>query len=345
MSYQPFHSAEAFDEAFLTGLAALLGPRSETGAYILAFNNAAFDSRVSAALGDALREGFEAQGEAFRAALRLGRDPRVPPDDCAVFLRMLAVGFADLAAARFRSVGPWELQFNPVRGFRPPRSASRHPQSLRVPFDRDGFHFNRPFLRSETFWSGDFEGRRVDLLYNKFPFIERQTILVPDRESEQPQLLRERDHRLAWSLTSTLGQSMPGIVLGYNSLRAFASVNHLHFHLSPREAPLAIAAPIWRHNGGTLPYPVDCIVLDDPQATWHAIESAQAADRAFNLLYRPGCVYLLRRRSQGDYALPDWCSAHAWYEMAGGLVCFDADRFTDLDRQGIEGCLALATLA
>lgn len=344
MPNRPFDSAEAFDTAFVDGLAALIPPGSGVGAYILAFNNAAFDARLRDALAQTLGERFDAHRKAFRAALRTGRDPDVPPDDCAVFLRMLAVGPDALGAVELREVGPWELQFNPVRGFRPARAAGKRPKAIAMAFDRDGFHFNRPFLRPETFWSGVFEGHSLDLLYNKFPFVERQTIVVPDRESERPQHLRRTDHLLAWSLSAALGETMPGTILAYNSLGAYASVNHLHFHLTPREAPLAITDGRWSHNGGSLPYPVDCRALDDPQTAWEAIERTQSADCVFNLVYRPGLVYLIHRRAQGDYSLPDWCGAHAWYEMAGGLVCFDAGRFSSLDQAAINDCIELASL-
>lgn len=344
MSAQPFVSLDAFRAAFAGGLGGLLCEDCKLGAYILVFNNAAFDAGLRAALGPVLARRFDVFAATLRESLKRGADPAEPPDDVAVFLRMMAVGYEDLAPVALRRAGPWELQFNPVRAFRPARFAGERPVFLRQPFDHSGFHFNKPFLRPETFWSGDFRGRRLDLLFNKFPFVELQTIVVPDRESESPQYLTRDDHELAWSLIETIGEAIPGVVIGYNSLGAFASINHLHFHLTPRERPLPIMEPAWRHNGGAVDYPIPCQILDHCSSAWQAIDALQGHDQAFNLVYTPGRLYCLPRRRQGDYALPEWCGGHAWYELAGGFVCFDADRFQLLQADEIRATMTTAAM-
>ncbi len=348
MSAPPFVHADAFRAAFAAGLGGLLCEGSGLGAFILAFNNAAFDARLRAVLGPTLTERFEQLAASFRESLKRGSDPAGSPDDIGVFLRMLAVGYGDLPPVAIRQVGPWEVQLNPLRAFRPARAAAqprttRH-GSLRLPFDPSGFHFNRPLLRPETFWSGEYRGRRLDLLFNKFPFLELQTILVPDRESESPQFLMAPDHRLLWSLTASIGGALPGVMIGYNSLGAFASVNHLHFHLTPRGRALPLMDPRWRHNGGDQSYPVDCRVLDHCDRAWDAIDALQRRDQTFNLIYTPGRLYCLPRRHQVDCAAPDWYGGLAWYELAGGCVCFDAERFQRLEADEIRRAIATAAL-
>jgi diadenosine tetraphosphate (Ap4A) HIT family hydrolase len=335
-------SPESLRAAFAGGLARLLGEGCRTGAFILAYNNAAFDAALMGQLAPALAARFESLAGAVRDSLSRGLEPPDPPDDLAVFLRIMALGLAGMPPTEQRRLGPWELQLNPLRAFRPARAAACRAGGLHRPFDPEGFHFNRPWLAPETFWTGDYRGRRLDLFYNKFPFALLHTLVVPDRESERPQLLAPADHQLAWSLAQGLGESLPGVALGWNSLGAFASVNHLHFHLAPRHEPLAIADPRWRHTGGTEQYPVGCLVLDRPNDAWREIERLQGLDRPFNLVYLPGRVYCLARRRQGDYALPNWCGGQAWYELAGGFICFDRGHWAGLDEPTIRRDLALA---
>ena len=71
----------------------------------------------------------------------------------------------------------------------------------------------------------------MDLLYNKFPFVDLHSLLVPRRLENAPQFLHRHHHEAAWAMTLALGETLPGVGLGYNSFGAFASVNHLHFQL------------------------------------------------------------------------------------------------------------------
>ncbi len=340
MPPDPFRSPAAFRGAFIRGLTRLVADREGLGPFILAFNNAAFDEQVHQALRHALARRFGELAAACRRALRRGADPDEPADDLAVFLRMMAIGFEDLQPVARRRIGPWELQFNQVRAFRPSRAAAESPQGSRAAFEPKGFHFNRPFLRAETFWAGELAGRRADLLYNKFPFVDLHTLLVPDREAEAPQFLTARDHDYAWALAAELGRYLPGLTIGYNSYGAFASVNHLHFQMCLRDSPLPIASSRWRHNGGGEAYPLGCAVFDEPGAAWDRIAALHARDLSYNLAYMPGRLYCLSRRRQGSYAVPVWCSGHSWYELSGGTICFDADRFQSLDAEAIEQAMA-----
>lgn len=337
-----FSGAADFRQAFAAGLIPLLGPDAGLGAYILAFNNTCFDPALREFLADNLEARFEDLASRARSALKSGREPEGPADDVAVFLRMLAVGYGELETVRLERRGPWEVQFNPVRAFRPARASGKTQPALRMAFDPAGFHFDKPFLAAETFWSGEVAGRGLDLLYNKFPFAPLQTIVVPDRAAHLPQWLTRPDHGLAWSLAETLAPAGDGTLVGYNSLGAFASVNHLHFHLALGADPMPLMDARWRHNGGELDYPLPCSLERDPDAAWDRIESLQAGDRPFNLIYGRGAVFVLERRRQGDYALPEGVAGQAWYELGGGFVCFDAARFAALTEAEIAGAIARA---
>ena len=240
---EPFRSPQALHEAFSAGLSRLLLGEPGLGPFILALNNAAFDPALYERLGPDLTRRFEALAEHCRSVLRQGRDPDEPRDDLAVFLRLMAIGLTDLPPVQRRRVGLWEVQFNPLRGLRPARAAGGQPQSNRAPFDPHGFHFNKPFLRREAFWQGELAGIEVELLFNKFPFVDLHALLVPRRLENAPQFLQRHHHEAAWALTETLGQNLPGVGLGYNSFGAFASVNHLHFQLFLRPEPLPLADP------------------------------------------------------------------------------------------------------
>jgi hypothetical protein len=339
-----FSSPEALRGAFAEGLARLVNTEPGLGPFILALNNAVFDPGLFECLRADLERRFANLSSVCRAALREGRDPGEPADDLAVFLRLMAIGWSDLPGVRRRRVGPWEVQFNPLRGLRPTRAAGGQPRSNRAPFDPDGFHFNKPFLRREAFWEGSLAGVEVELLYNKFPFVELHSLLVPRRMENTQQFLHPHHHEAAWAMTLALGETLPGLGLGYNSFGAFASVNHLHFQLflRPDSASLPLADPCWSHNGGALTYPIPCLVWEAPGPAWDAIARLHQAGQSYNLVYVPGRLYCLPRRRQGTYATPAWCRGQAWYELAGGVVALDAETFAALGPEDIRRAIAVA---
>lgn len=339
---EPFSSPQALRAAFSAGLSRLLLVEPGLGPFILALNNAAFDAALYEQLGPTLARRFEALTEECRRTLRQGRDPEEPPDDLAVFLRLMAIGLKDLPSVQRRRVGPWEVQFNPLRGLRPARAAVGQTQSNRAPFDPNGFHFNKPFLRREAFWQGALAGVEVELLFNKFPFVDLHALLVPRRLENAPQYLHRHQHEAVWRMTEALGQTLPGAGLGYNSLGAFASVNHLHFQLFLRVEPLPIAEPGWRHNGGDTPYPIACAAFDAPGPAWEAIARLNDGGASYNLVYAPQRLYCIPRRRQGSYAPPDWCGGQAWYELAGGAVTRTAQTFHALTAPDIHAAIAAA---
>ena len=342
----PFSSREALRGAFAAGLARLVNIEPGLGPFILALNNAVFDPRLFECLGADLARRFSDLSSVCRAALREGRDPDEPADDLAVFLRLMAIGWSDLPGVRRRRAGPWEVQLNPLRGLRPTRAAGGQPQSNRAPFDPKGFHFNKPFLRRESFWEGQLAGVEVELLYNKFPFADLHSLLVPRRLEKAPQFLQRYHHEAAWAMTQALGETLPGVGLGYNSFGACASVNHLHFQLFVRpdseQAPLPLADPDWSHNGGGLAYPIPCTVWEAPGAAWEALARLHQAGESYNLIYLPGRLYCLPRRRQGTYSPPTWCGGQAWYELAGGVVAGNAETFAALGPEDIRQAMAAA---
>jgi len=320
---------------FAEGLQALL-KEPGLGSYILVLANASFDQTIYERLQPSLQQRFQQLAEHCRLGLSRGEALAGSQDDQLVFLKLMAIGFEGVRATSFRRQGPWELQFNHLRAFRPSRMTDEVVTGLSRPFDQQGFHFNKPFLRRERLWIGELLGEGVDLFYNKFPFAPLHGLLVPNRQAHLPQLLTRRYHEFIWSLSETLGKDLPGLGLGYNSYGAFASVNHLHFQTFVRQEPLPIAANCWRHNGGNRAYPLACEVYTTADAAWSRIEDLHGSKTRYNLIYLPGQLYCVPRRAQGSYTHAPWTSGFAWYEVAGGYTTFSHEDFDSLDDQAIE---------
>jgi len=333
----PYHAPEMLRARFVAGLERQLRDEGGLGPFILVLNNALMDQDIATALGDAPRRRFGALSAAYQERRAAGRDADEPADDLAVFEALLALGFGAVAPVRERAVGPWRLQYNQVRALRPARSAAESPRGNRAPFDPARFHFDKPFLRKETFWSGAVGGVALDLLYNKFPFAPYHGLLVPERGAHRPQWLGPGDHRLAWRLAE--GAAVDGFGIGYNAYGAFASINHLHFQTFADPRPLPVEQGRWRHNGGGEPYPAACEVFTDANAAWRRLDALQAAGTSFNLLYRPGRLYCLSRRRQGDLPLPEWCGGLAWLELCGAFVVSDPGRLEGMAAAELEGVL------
>jgi len=327
-----FRSRDALQTAFADGLAAMLADEG-LGSFILVLANAGSEPALWSALQDRLAIRFAE----LSAAHGRGKLADAAPDDLAVFEQLLAVGFDQLQLARHRDVGPWQLQFNQLRAFRPPRMSDARVDSLRKPFDPAGFHFNKPFLKKEILWQGELLGVPCRWLYNKFPFAPLHTLLVMAPDEQRPQWLRESDHHAVWTLTERLGEGLRGLGFGYNAYGAYSSVNHQHLQGFVRDGdryPLELDC--WMHNGGGLAYPVACQRHEDAASAWSAIAALHAANTPYNLLYRPGRLYVLPRAFQGSYRHADWTAGFAWSELAGGFTLFDATKMAALDGAAIE---------
>ncbi len=333
-----FDSPEKHRRAFNAGLRTLL-ENDSAGAFILALANATFDPEVWAALHTRLYERLNDWRQRYQDVLADGGEPADAPDDIAVMLRLLVVGFERLTPTEFRRIGDWEAQFNQLRAFRPKRMAGESVASTRKPFNEQGFHFDKSFLQDEVFWQGELAGRTVQLLYNKFPFVEQHGLLVPEPGRHLPQWLTADDHEWLFALCAAVGENLPGFGAGYNAYGAYSSVNHLHFQTFVRERPLPLSAPHWRHNGGDRDYPSACQRFDAAGPAWDFIADLRRREIAYNLLYVPGSCYCLPRRFQGSYPNPAWSGGFAWYELSGGFTTFSRADFLALDEAAIEAGL------
>jgi len=334
-------STEQLRQAFVDGLERMLSEHHELGVFILVLANATYDQRIYQRLREPLRERFGQLAEKMRKELLAGRPPGDAPDDVLVFLKLMAVGFDALQLTEFRREGPFELQFNPLRAYRPPRMSDVTVSELFQPFDPQAFHFNKPFLRKEVLWEGLLEGHACRLLYNKFPFAQMHGLLVIGPEDNKPQWLTQADHELVWRITQNLGQTLPGVGFAYNGYGAYASVNHQHLQMFVRsDGEYPLEAGTWRHCGGAQAYPTDCRRYESPEQAWSDIHRLHEQNCSYNLIYRPGRVYLLPRRFQGSYAHAPWTPGFAWSELAGAITTFNRQDFDRLDSDSIAAELA-----
>ena len=330
MTDYPFSSLESFQQAFTTGLSGLL-QKGGLGPFILVCANASFDKRVEAVTAAGLAELFKSLSAEYVASLSKGTPIQAVEEDLLVFLKLHAVGFERLQATETKHAGPWEIQFNQLRSFRPRRISAQIPQTLHVPFEEAGFHFNKPFMQKEAFWFGKLSGQYATLYYNKYPFADFHGLLVPERESCLPQFLVEAQNNYLWQVTQELSQTLEGVGFGYNSLGAFASVNHLHFQMFVKPAGLPVMSKCWLHNGGSIAYPASCIAFETPAETWGYLRDLHDKNTPYNMLYSRGRAYIFPRKKQGSYSQPDWTSGFAWLEMAGGMITFNRDSYLELD--------------
>jgi diadenosine tetraphosphate (Ap4A) HIT family hydrolase len=328
---EPFNDTEEYRDAFTQGLVELLR-HDQLGTYILVLANATYDTKIHRKLKQQLELRFEELASLLTRYLKDGRTLDHTSDDLLVFLKLMAVGFSQLQMSKFRQAGPWQIQYNLLRSFRPARMSNETVTELLKPFNQQDFHFNKHFLEKEIMWRGSLHGRECSLLYNKFPFAPLHGLLAVEPKQNQPQFLDQNTHNYLWQLAEQMGNKMPGVGFGYNSRGAFASVNHQHFHMYVQDKGMyPIEQSLWAHNGGTRDYPLPCQSLRSMSQAWKSLRELHGSNLAYNLLYRPGVLYLIPRSRQGTYEHMDWTDGFAWAEIAGSTTTFREGDFMQLD--------------
>ena len=313
-----------FKQTFIQQLHLMLESES-LGAFILVLANSMQDDMLYSSLKDPLKQRFSELSKNIHNA---------PIDDLHVFDKLKTTGIAPFTPWKTYQKDIWELTYNPLRALRPARASQEVINDIHQPFNSDKFHFNKPFLTPEILWEGTWTGSSVDdkkrgqnlddkranknfrILFNKFPFAPWHTLIVPEPEKKQPQYLNQNTHEDIFLLSSQ-SHHLPGFTIGYNSLGANASINQLHFQGFIRNQPLPIEHPKWQHNGGSIPYPLECHRFEDCHQAWQNIEYLHQQNQPYNLLYRNKHCYVTPRKGQGQTKLPEWAKGIAWHEVCG----------------------------
>ncbi len=214
MTPEIFSSKAQFRHIFEQGLVQLLD-YDELGIFILVLANASFDQHVHDYTNKALQKKHHQLADKYRSLLQDGQLLTEAPDDIMVFLKLMAMGGIDkISQTEFRHVHhnnrQWELQFNHIRSLRPARMSQNVIEGIFLDFNPDGFHFNKPFLQKECYWSGTLYDRKLQIFYNKFPFARFHSLLIPDAEKCLPQYLKRDYHQYIWQLTAQLGKLCRG---------------------------------------------------------------------------------------------------------------------------------------
>ena len=68
---------------------------------------------------------------------------------------------------------------------------------------------------------------------------------------------------------------------------------------------------------------------------WSRIHALNQSGTSYNLLYRPGSVYLVPRSAQGSYQHAAWTAGFAWAEIAGSFTTFNAGDYQSLSAEQI----------
>ncbi len=332
----PFSDTARFEDAFRQRLQQLLElpvDQDALGLYILVLANLGLLPELATRMAPALAR----RHDLLRRKLdELGDS--APADDRAVFLKLERFDPAAPPLAEYRQAGPWLLQYNPMRSLRPARNSSAVIDSLFRPFDEQAFHFDKHFLEREILWRGSLGSSELRLLFNKFPFARYHCLVLIDAARHKPQFLSREDVETLLGVMEAMS-ALDGLAFTWNSLGAQASVNHQHWQMTLSGRPYPIEAPHWRHNGGRKPYPLEVRVLESSDRLWQAIDQCQQENRAFNLFLRPDRYWLIRRRLQGSYPVPDWAGGLAWSEVCGAFSMGDAEAWQGLDAGTLEGVL------
>ena len=331
----PFSSTDEFKTEFNKGLHDLATQKG-LGSFILVCANATVHEEMFDEFKPILQTQYLELYEYYRKAFIDGCDVEVVDEDLLVFLKLHAIGFESIRHNEVRQEDAWKIQFNHLRSFRPRRITRFIHAGLSEPYNEDRFNFNKPFMARECFWSGQLMGQDVDLFYNKYPFADLHGLLVLDKKSCKPQLLRKKDHDYIFKLALELGSNLPGVGFGYNSYGAYASVNHLHFQMFVDIDGLPVTHACWLHNGGDREYPAHCFAFDSIKSSWDLIHQLHDQQQPYNILYMPGRVFLFPRKTQGMVEVPSWSSGFTWYELSGGMISFNYDDYKELKSSAVE---------
>jgi len=324
-----------FKDMFVSKLKDMLSV-DELGAFILVLANSQQDEDLSAAFQNDIKVIFDAMNEDL-SSLR----EKSTRDDIDVFDRLRDINLDTIPIWQYKTIGHWEVVFNSMRQLRPARAATQTFTSIRQSFDETKFHFNKPFLKPEIFWEGEYLNHNLRVLYNKFPFSDYHLLIAVSPEQNCSQLLTQDIHQLIFELTQNGAETFSGFGVGFNSLAAGASVNHLHFQGFVRERLLPIEVGGWAHNGGETEYPVTVNRFIDSESSWAYINQLTEQDIAFNCLYRENSCYVMPRKFQGTVVLPDWAEGAGWLDLAGVMTVSNSEIFDVISEQQVTDALSL----
>jgi len=129
-------------------------------------------------------------------------------------------------------------------------------------------------------WRGEFKSHQLSVLYNKFPFSDYHLLIAVSPLENKPQVLTQEMHGINCALVEEVAGIFPGFGIGFNSLAAGASVNHLHCQAFIRSSFFPIENKYWSHNGGDKQYPLQLECFPENKGSWEYLEELLLCDTA-----------------------------------------------------------------
>jgi diadenosine tetraphosphate (Ap4A) HIT family hydrolase len=323
-----------FKKLFVNKLKAMLSD-DELGAFILVLANSLQDDFLRQELSSDLKDNFSVLKDKFSAG-----ELKATQDDLDVFKQLLDTDIQQLQVWKTRVEGDWQVVCNVMRKLRPARVSTQILSSITQSFDDSRFHFNKPFLKPEILWQGEHKNKIIRVLYNKFPFSDYHLLIVVSPEENLAQVLTREMHRYISALAEEMAQLLPGFGVGFNSLAAGASVNHLHFQGFVREQEFTVEKLSELND-----YPLTVKRFFDAESSWQYLQTLVTKDIAFNCLYRKNVCYVVPRKYQGSVELPEWLAGAGWIDVSGVMTVSDEKSFYAIDEKSVKKSLALLAVS
>jgi GDP-D-glucose phosphorylase len=185
-------------------------------------------------------------------------------------------------------------------------SLRRKPQamaSIRMPFNEDSFNFTKIKPEEKLMQVKCESGEEATLIINNSPIEFGNSLMVPSLESRLPQVLTKRAVKLALCLVAMSGHK--SFRMGFNSLGAAASVNHLHWHLYYLDFELALESVPIKENNRLEDWPLPGFAFELQDLTLSAIDdlSQKVSDLATKCLDQELAHNLFITRNQSGNSL------------------------------------------
>ena len=71
------------------------------------------------------------------------------------------------------------------------------------------------------------------------------------------------------------------------------------------------------------------------ELAWATLSRLHELRQPYNLIYRPGVLYVVLRAAQGTVAAADWSMGFAWAELAGAITLSDAQVFATIGNDDV----------
>lgn len=224
------------------------------------------------------------------------------------------------------------------------RMPARPFTTVTLPFDDNKFHFCEQesdvtglgFDESEIFWEGVLEGVDLSLIEQKWPYAMSHFLVAPQRKEKRPQIIEQKDLELAIKLVRQ--QPVERFRMSCNSLKAGASVNHMHFHAFAVPEGLSAVerakpAVLYNVNGVSVNriavYPANTLMFRSDNAeklaetAYEYIRQLQILDIAHTSYITPHEIYIFPVNSN---FVTSFGNTWTYYELIGYILKIEEDQ-------------------